>query len=153
MPKRSAFTIVEILVVLVVMTIIMSLMIPGMIRLRVISNHALTIKTLKTISNACQLYWYEHQEFPTDDQGGLKILSADDPPYLGSDITEAITPEKAIGGYYYIYQSGNGNDYSLGSRPANYGITGKNSYLITKDQIIYFTEEDRSPTLSDEVYH
>jgi len=79
--SRKGFTLVEILIVVMVIIILATILIPNIIRVRLIANEAIAQTTLKTIATALENYINDNQIYPTDPNNLLTAA----PSYLNTD--------------------------------------------------------------------
>lgn len=100
----KGFTLVEILVVVAIIAAIATIMVPNIIRNRVLANDAVTQKTLKTIAIAMETYLGINHAYPTD----TDVLMGEAPPYLNKD---------------YFTGTQNGFTYAANLTTATYDIT------------------------------
>ena len=74
----KAFSLVEMMIAVAIIIIVVTLVLPGMIRARMVAYEGAAIANLKIISNACQLYQINNFGFPDS----LSDLAGSEPQYL-----------------------------------------------------------------------
>ena len=102
--RNNGFSLVEVLVVVAIIAAIATILIPNIIRNRVLANDAVTQKTLKTIAIAMETYLGINHAYPTDSN----VLLGEAPPYLNKD---------------YFIGTHNGFTYAANFTSASYDIT------------------------------
>ncbi|MEW6101166.1 MAG: type II secretion system protein [Candidatus Omnitrophota bacterium] len=117
MLRCRSFTLVEVMIVTLVISIAMAIAIPGVMRARVNANESVAMATLKTISNAFEMYAANNQgQYPTDITAEL-INS--DPSFLNDDYFTQCTSSNPCKGYFYaVSGSLTGTSYTIVGRPA-----------------------------------
>jgi len=91
----KAFSLVEMMIAVAIIIIIVTLVLPGMIRARMVAYEGSAIANLKIISNACQLYQINNSEFPES----LSNLAESEPKYL-DDVLASGNKSR----YHFTYQ-------------------------------------------------
>ncbi len=76
--NRSAFTLVEIMVVVGIIALLAALVMPNLVRTRKAGNEAAALAALKAISSALETYVIQNDRYPVD----VTALTAASPPYL-----------------------------------------------------------------------
>lgn len=79
--NSKAFTLVEIMVVVLIIAILAAIAIPNLLRARITANESAAKATLKSISNALENYYSINSQYPLT----TSPLIGDVPPYLSTD--------------------------------------------------------------------
>lgn len=79
--RKNAFTLVEMMIVVLVIALLATIAIPNLLRARVNAHDAATKAALKTISTALETYATVNNEYPPDTTSLLSVT----PPYLHVD--------------------------------------------------------------------
>ena len=95
--RGNGFTLIEIMVVVAIICILVAMAIPNILRSRFNASESAALTSLRTISNACQLYYSREQAYP--ETLSVMVEPAMSPPYLD---TELATGRKQ--GYEFVYQ-------------------------------------------------
>ncbi|MFC1667158.1 type II secretion system protein [Candidatus Omnitrophota bacterium] len=132
--NRKAFTLVEILVVMAILTSLAALAIPLLLRARHNANEAAAIVSLKQISKAC-ISFYSTQT-PTSYPANLAVLGAAVPPYINSTLAGATAAATARQGYFYTYALVNANQFTCTATPALSGTTGSRIFFVDETAVI-----------------
>ena len=93
--KRRAFTLVEILVVVVILGIVAAIVIPAFGTSRRESQDTVFLTNLRVCTESYWLYHYEHNSWPADEQPGVMPEGMD--PYMTNIHWDNATP---IGGQW-----------------------------------------------------
>lgn len=123
--NRSAFTLVEILIVVAIIALLAGIAIPNLLRAKVTSNQSSAKATLKAVANALETYAIANGVYPPD---STSLIGAA-PPYLNKD---------------YFTTSFNGYDFTASITDYAYTITavpvssstGTESYTITTGGVL-----------------
>ena len=103
-PARRAFTLIELLLVLVIIGVLAALVVPKLVGQAEVSKIKAARAEIHTISNALDRYEVDFSHFPTAEEGGLRALvdapngAKDYKPYLDK---VPVDPW----GHEYVYQS------------------------------------------------
>jgi prepilin-type N-terminal cleavage/methylation domain-containing protein len=79
--NQKAFTLVEIMVVVLILAILAAIAIPNLLRARITANESAAKATLKSISTALENYYSINSQYPLT----TSPLIGDVPPYLSTD--------------------------------------------------------------------
>ncbi len=79
--KKEAFTLIEILIVTAVIGLLLTILIPGVMRVRLIANEASAQATLKSIAVALENYANENDLYPLDPNSLFTAI----PTYITKD--------------------------------------------------------------------
>ncbi len=127
MNSKKGFTLVEILIVVAIIALLSAIAIPNLLRVRVHANDAATIKVLKALASASDMYATSgFGNYPSD----MTSLVGVSPPYIASDYcgTTAVgftfSCNNSFGGYVYT------------ATPLRVGGTGTTTYTITTGGVL-----------------
>ena len=133
---RRGFTLLEIMVVVVIISLLAAIAAVQYQRARVNTFEQLALQSIRLVGNSCQMYFIIRQQFPAS----LTSLGtpASNPPYLQPDlIGDGTSVIKQ--GYRFIYTSiGGGAGYTLLADPVTPGVTGSRHFFIDPSQVIHF---------------
>jgi general secretion pathway protein G len=119
---RRAFTLIEMLVVILILSILAALIIPRLVGRTSDAKIAAAKSDIATLSSAVQQYRLDNDHYPTTEQGlqSLSVQPSDAPHWKGPYLTKPINND--AWGNAYVYQSPgpNGQDYLITS----YGSDG-----------------------------
>ncbi len=110
---KRAFTLVEIMIVLLILSVLISLSIPNILRSRVTANEGVTMANLKALSTACQTYHMDQQTYPDS----LQTLANVNPPYIDNVLGSG---QKQ--GYEFIYARPNSDHFTVNANPLHTGL-------------------------------
>jgi prepilin-type N-terminal cleavage/methylation domain-containing protein len=126
--KSSGFTLIELMITVGILALIVSIAIPHLIRTRITANEIVAEATLKSISNAFEMYASANAgTYPTAES---QLISSD-PPYLSRPYKDQI-----VRGYTYTYSKMEIDDYAVSASPSTPGRTGNKSYQITTGGVL-----------------
>jgi prepilin-type N-terminal cleavage/methylation domain-containing protein len=132
MGRNIGFTLVEVMIVLMLISSLSVLAIPGLLRARVSANESSARATLKTIAVALENHASKGGGGYTTD---FSDLTSGTPPYLNNDYI-AGSPYR---GYIYSCDSLQISGYSCSAEPQHCNQTGSMKYTITTGAV--FSEE------------
>jgi prepilin-type N-terminal cleavage/methylation domain-containing protein len=145
--RRTAFTLVEILIVVAIIAILASMAVMSVFKARMIAQERLAVDTLRQIANAAHAYDTVNQRFPAS----LTALGlpTSNPTYLNEQlIGDGTTSVKQ--GYTVTYTAGpDRNDYTLLGNPQQHGLTGERHYYVDRAMVIRYTTQNLNATASD----
>ena len=144
--RRRAFTIIEILVVVAILSLLASVGIQQLLRARITTNEQLAINSVRLLVKSCQFYFLATQRYPTT----LTNLGpgSSNPPYL--DDTGLLAGAKQ--GYQFSYAPGPGPSpitFTLLANPQGQGSTGVRHFFADQTQTIHATSQNRDATAAD----
>jgi len=121
----TGFTLVEIMIVVAIVTVLVSLAMPGIMRSRVNANEGAALANLRTINNGCQLYHINNDAFPS----GLSDLiePASNPSYIDPILA---TGKKQ--GYEFVYSLDSADHFIINANPLFSGLL-KSRYFYTDE--------------------
>ncbi|HTY45611.1 MAG TPA: prepilin-type N-terminal cleavage/methylation domain-containing protein [Patescibacteria group bacterium] len=123
---RRALTLIELIIVTSIIAVLAALVVPGLLRTRMVSNEAVAKATLRTISNAIEMYIAAKGTSPTAED---QLLSpAANPPFLSQAYDG-----QTVRGYAYQYNFDNG--YTVTATPQACKRTGSKTFTVTNNQI------------------
>lgn len=118
---RRAFTLVEIMVVLLILSVLIAIAVPSILRSRVAANEGAAMGNLKTLNTACQSYHIDQQAYPAS----LQTLSDANPSYIDN-----ILGSGQKQGYAFIYESTDSDHFTVHANPTHTGLLkGRYFYL------------------------
>ncbi len=119
-------TLIELIIVISIIAVLAALVIPSLLRTRMVSNEAVAKATLRTISNAIEMYTAARGSSPTSED---QLLSpAANPPFLAQAYDN-----QTVGGYTYQYSFDNG--YVVTATPQVCNRTGSKVFTMTNNLI------------------
>jgi len=120
--KQRAFTLIELMIVVMVIVIMAAIAIPNAIRARVSANDAVTQATLKSISTAMESFYVASSAYPasTDD------LVNTTPPYMNRNYFVG-----THAGFTYSAVLDSVTGYTITAAPISIGQTGTTNFTIT----------------------
>jgi len=144
--RKKAFTLVEIMVVLLIVSLLASLAIPQMLRSRMNANETAAIGAMRHISNSCQVY-YNNVSPHTYPPNGLSDLTppASNPSYINTRLAAAINAASAKQGYYYVYTLIDSETFTLLGRPSRPNRTGVRIFYINEIGVMTYTTDGTDP--------
>lgn len=123
------FTIIEVMVVAAIITILVAVGIPNILRSRMASNEAAAMASLKTMCSASELYYSNNNTYP---QGLSDLIEPQsNPPYI--DVVLA-SGEKQ--GYQFIYAAQDAGHFTVNANPVSPGITGARFFYTDETGVI-----------------
>ncbi len=135
--KEKGFTLIEIMVVIIILSILSAISIPMLLRARLQTNEALSLSTIIALRNACEMFFDSYKRYPLT----LQELTQTRPPFISYTTHEE-------DGQFYIHKSGyrfllynKGDDaysYIIEAQPLSYGYSGKKFYRIDETGIIEY---------------
>jgi len=136
--NRRAFTLIEIMIVVGIVAVLITLVIPNILRSRSVANEAAAIANLKTISNACQLFHISQDKFPD----ALTELSTATPPYIDSVLAGGSKQ-----GYDFLYAT-TSSGYTVNADPS--GILGGRHFYVDQTDTVH-VKSDGIAGANDEI--
>lgn len=123
--KKSGFSLVEIMIIVLIIGILAALAVPNLLRARIEANEATAKATLKLISNALENYGSINHIYPTT----TSSLMGAAPPYLSIDYFSS-----PVNGYSFT-ASLTDYTYSITAVPLN-SSQGNSSYSINTSGLL-----------------
>jgi prepilin-type N-terminal cleavage/methylation domain-containing protein len=148
--KRSAsetqgFTLIEIMIVTLIITVIVAIAVPSLLRARIQADEATVIGDLRTISQAQTSFFGSHQTFGSFD--ALTTSYGDNgPPFLDTSWSEGV--EKV--GYRFSVSTADSVRFVCFAEPTSVGLTGANYYRVDSTGMIRRNPNER-PSQDDPV--
>ncbi len=134
--RRRGFTLVEIMIVAVIISILAAIAGVQYQRARIGTFEQLALSTVRLIGGSCQMYYVINQRYPAN----LKDLgtAGSNPPFLQPDsIGDGTTVVKQ--GYQFTYTVlGGGSDYTLLADPVTPSVTGIRHFFVDPAMQIHF---------------
>jgi prepilin-type N-terminal cleavage/methylation domain-containing protein len=120
---NKAFTLMEILIVTVTISIVSAIAIPNLLRAKMSANEAAAQAALRTISTACETFAVDNAgEYPSDETD----LTGSHPAYLNRNYDG-----QTLQGYTYVYTDLDGSQYTVTATATPCGTMGNHNYQIT----------------------
>jgi len=132
--NKKAFTLVEILVVMTILTLLAAISIPMLLRARHNANEVAAVNSIRVICGAC-INFYPAQTPPTY-PASLAALSSATPPYINPALAGATTAGTARQGYFYTYALVNTNQFTITATPSLSGNTGTRVFFVDETGVI-----------------
>lgn len=123
MRERKTFTLVEVMIVVVIISILAAIAIPNLLRQRITANETGAQATLKTISSACETY-------AATNSGDYPAVIADLVNGIPSYINEDYTFSSRYG-YIFNCPQFEKNGYTCTAAPVTCNSTGTKTFTIT----------------------
>lgn len=140
----KGFTIIEILVVCVIISILTALAFPNILRSRIISYETMAIANLKTVINSCQIYYNNNNTYPDSLSDLIEPNST--PPYIDSQLASGSKQ-----GYNFLYVTLDAQHFSVNANPVSPGLTGEKYFFMNETGVIRAnTQQAAGP--SDPIY-
>lgn len=119
---QKGFTLVEVMIVVTIIALLGAIAIPSLIKAKTASNDTMARATLKSISQAVELYASaNNQNYPLD----ITALTGATPAFLNVNYCAA-----TISGYTFACSFAAGG-YTFTATPLNVGVSGSTTYTIT----------------------
>ncbi len=132
---------IEIMVVILIVSILVALAVPNILRSRVAANEGAAMANLKTLGAACQAYHIDQQAYPVS----LQILSTVNTPYIDN-----VFGSGKKQGYEFVYESADSDHFTVHANPIHTGLLkGRYFYLDENGSIRARTDGPAGP--NDEI--
>jgi type II secretory pathway pseudopilin PulG len=125
----KSFTLVEILVVVAIITIIILLAVPNILRSRIDSNEFAALANLRSLFNALQMYYANNQSGYPQELSAL-VSSDSGPSYISQKLAEG-----SKSGYLFEYTYVDKNTFYINANPES-SKTGRRYFYIDETGII-----------------
>ncbi len=110
---KRGFTLVEIMIVVVIITGLVLLVVPSILRSRRTANEGVAIANVKTIVNACHSYSMTNQAYP--DNLADFIAPNSNPPYIDEALASGSKQ-----GYQFVYILVDAMHFTLNANPTGF---------------------------------
>jgi type IV pilus assembly protein PilA len=129
--NMNGFTLVEIMIVVAIIAMLAAIAIPNLLRARMVANESAAQATLKTISNAAEMYASTTTGVYPDNEAWLTGIA---PPYLSRPYCD-----QTISGYIYTcdFQIGG---YTITAAPSDCHRSGNHIYELNTGAVITPTD-------------
>lgn len=120
--RRSAFTLIEMLVVVLILAILAALIVPRVVNRTGDAKRAKAASDIATLSSLLQQYRIDNDAFPSTEQGlsALRVQPADATNWRGPYTSKDISADPWGNEYVYESPGGGGEDYVI----ISYGADG-----------------------------
>lgn len=131
--RQKGFTLVEILIVIAVISLMLTIALPALLRSRVNANESAAKANLKTFAGAMESYRSAQPTpaYPTD----IGDLTSATPPYLDTTWGSGTTVTKS--GYDLTYVRTDSTIFALIAEPTDVGTTGNNSFCVDETALVW----------------
>lgn len=126
------FTLMEMMIVVAIISVILAIAVPNLMRNRMQTNEAQAIENLRVIGSAQVSYHSGHNTFGTWDN--LRMPAAGGPPFLSGGWTDGF--EK--GGYTYAMPETTSAAFLCLASPVDPGVSGARYFRIDTSGIIRY---------------
>ncbi|MDP2923390.1 MAG: type II secretion system protein [Candidatus Omnitrophota bacterium] len=134
----KAFTLIEIMVVLAIILILVTLVIPNILRLRINSNEIAAVSNLNTLGKAAQQYCmqngYKYPQNLTD-----LTLPTSNPPYISQELASG-----SLSGYLFAYTYVDDDNFYVKANPKSVGKTGVRYFYLDETGVIRYNLEQEA---------
>ena len=113
--------------------ILIGLLIPQIMRSRVIGNETAAVGNLKALNNACQLYGIERKVFPDN----LSDLANSTPPYMDSALASGTKQ-----GYQFIYTLVDQDHFTIQANSMNSGLLRGRYFYSDESGLIRYNNDN-----------
>jgi prepilin-type N-terminal cleavage/methylation domain-containing protein len=128
--RRSAFTVVEIMIVVAIISLLAAIAIPRLLRARHDANETVTLSSVRVVSAALERY--RAAQNPASYPESLAQLTKGSPPYLDSALASATSAAMPRQGFFYTYARLNPNQFALTASPVTPGVTGTRVFFVNE---------------------
>lgn len=132
-----AFTLIEMLVVILIISILAALIVPNLINKTASAKIAAAKSDIATLSNALDMYRLDNDQYPTTEDGlqALRTQPSDAPNWKGPYLTKDIPNDPWGNPYAYEAPGPNGDPYLITSYGADGqpGGDGDNADITSED--------------------
>lgn len=120
--RGGAFTLIEMLVVVLILAILAALIVPRVVNRTGDAKRAKAMSDISTLSSMLQLYKADNDKFPTTEQGlqALRVAPADATNWHGPYSTKELPADPWGNEYGYESPGPDGEDYAI----ISYGADG-----------------------------
>ncbi len=125
MKKGQGFTLVEMLIVIMVISLLMTILVPHVVRVRLLANESSAQATLKAIATSLENYANDNGIYPTDPN----LLFTANPSYITVDYFSGI-----YNGYTFAHQI-SVQSYEITATPVN-SNAGSQIFFITTGAVL-----------------
>ena len=134
---RNGFTLVEIMIVVAIISMLVVISFPNLLRARVSANEGITEGNIRTLITAIENF--RTDAVPVTYPPNLMAMTtpAETPPYINTVLASGTK-----NGYQYTYipqgvdANGNFQQFTLNVDPINPGITGNTAYFANESGVI-----------------
>ncbi len=128
--SQSAFTVVEIMVIVGIISLLAAIAIPRLLSARHDANEMAALGSVRIVSAALERY--RAAQNPASYPESLSQLTKGSPPYLDSAAANATSAATARQGYFYTYTRVNPNQFLLTASPVTPGVTGTRVFFVNE---------------------
>jgi len=138
--NKKAFTLIEIMVVIGIMSLLAAIAIPQMLRSRMNANELAAIAGVRTINTSCQGYY--NSVSPHSYPPNLTALNNTFPPYIDNVLANAVDINHSKQGYYFTFTPIDPEHFTIIAWPVTFGRTGARNFFVNELGAIYYNSQN-----------
>lgn len=131
----AAFTLIELLIVVAVLSVLMGMAIPSMLHTRMEANESSAISSLKVIASAMETYRVKAVGGTSTYPADYRDLGSLTPPEVDSLLASG-----AKSGYSFS-GGGDASTYAINAVPQQFGISGRRAFYVDCTGVIRSSED------------
>jgi prepilin-type N-terminal cleavage/methylation domain-containing protein len=128
--KKSAFTLVEIMIVVAIIALLAAIAVPGLLRARLNANDTAAKAALTSVVTAIESYAAATGGYPAN----TTVLTSANPKYL------QVAPSNGSNGYNYDFSGMTTTSYTIAATAATAGTTGTKNYSVSTGAVWTITD-------------
>ena len=134
----QGFTLVELLIVILIISVIAALAVPNLLKSKAAANEASAVSSVRTIVN-CQ---FSYATRTGGYSNGLLTLGT-------SQLLDSVLGSGTKDGYTFASSVGGITSFTVNARPIVYGSSGSRSFFADESGVIRYTTADADATSTD----
>jgi prepilin-type N-terminal cleavage/methylation domain-containing protein len=154
MEKQAGFTLAELLITVIIVTLIAAIVFPNLLRSRVAAGEAAAVSSVREINKAEVAYETTYPAIgfastlsslgPGASEGSCQMRTPEHACLLDPKLSIAGSPEHSRNGYWFVVTpsdkdaSGVISGYIVGSAATTYNQTGVRDFCSTEDGVLHF---------------